>query len=334
MANTTNSAVASTDVYKPTPTLMYPHLNKRLLAKYRVPNVFEIAAQNRTAEDAGTTDTIDFKKFGALIRGGKLLETDRVPLQNIDASGVQMKIYEWGNGASITEKARKHNSIDPFFQLVDELAFDARKVHDLKIRDSFYSTSNIKNPNNHAVSELTSDDKFSFELMEDLTTTVELQEMFTFRDPAIGEYVFCFIHPVQHKQIRAEMQAGDSDAVKRDMWTFLKDYGSMGITPFQNEVGMYHNIRFISTPEVKQGINSAKSDSYDADLTTGGGAGVNAVSALLVGREGAAYYDQMLPQLRMDSEDFDRLEKMAWIAYWGNAMLQEQSLTRIYTAGA
>jgi len=337
MANTGNSAIASTEVFKPTPTLLYPLLVKRLLSKYREPMLFAMGATDKSSEIAGAkTRQVDFKKFGTIPRGGKLLETDKVPLNNISAESVSLTIYEWGNGALMTEAARAWNSIDPLNELMDELAFDARKVHDNAIRDTYYTTTNSKFAGNKAIDTLAAGDKFSFDLMEDLTTLGRTQKMFPFYNSAIGNYFICYISPIHEQQLRQEMLNGDSDGVKAKMWIPVANYRP-GLQPLMGEVGMYNNIRFISTPELLQGVDSDATDSYDSDLDpagAGSSANVKTLTAILTGREGVAWADQKLPGLRFNSEDFDRLQEAAWIAYFGTQLLQAQSVLKIYTSSS
>lgn len=330
MANTGNSANASTEVYKPTPSLMYPYWSRTLLAKFREPMVFAMGAENLTPENIGNTNKYDFHKFGEIPRGGKLVETDKVPLHNLTASKVTMTMYEYGNGVLITEAARKWNQLDPMSAAIEELSFDARKTHDNSIRDAYYTTTNSKFAGNKTLATLAAGDRFSFSLMNDLVTLARTQKMFPFQG-ASGSYFLCYISPIQHQQLINEIQGGDSDAVKAKMWLPVASYAQD--TPMMGEVGRYQNIRFIMTPELWQGNDPDETDSYKEELDADtSGTAVDTQTALLTGRQGVAYYDQMLPKLRLNSEDFNRLEEAAWVAYWGTQIRQTQSVLKIYTS--
>lgn len=330
MANTLNSALSNAEGYSATSDLIYNYLNRRLLTKFREDKVFEVAAMNRTAENAGKTNKIDFKKFGKISRGGKLLETERVPIQNIDNESVTMTIYEYGNGVGITEQGRQFNTLDPFIEAVDELVEDARMVHTLSVRDAFYTGTNIKYAGDATgLADIADDDKFSFAFMEKLLTAARLQKMLPFRDGRIGNYYVAFMHPINHSQLINEMQTGTNN-VKAVLWEPASSYGSQ-VQLFPGEVGKYQNIRFISTPLVKQGYDSSDSDTYNDDFDADGTANADTLEGLMVGREGVGYYDMMMPNLRMDDSDFRRIQEAAWLGYWGNVKLQNQSILKFRT---
>ena len=124
------------------------------------------------------------------------------------------------------------------------------------------------------------------------------------------------------------MQTGTNN-VKANLWQPVSSYAGR-INIFPEEIGMYQNIRFVATPLLKQGYDATDSDTYDADLAEGT-ANKDALSGLLVGKESVGYYDKMMPQLRFDNSDFNRIQEAAWIGYWGNVMLQNQSILKFYT---
>lgn len=328
MSNTLNSAIASSEGYSPSTELIYNYLSRVLLMKFREPNVFEVGATVKAPAADVKTNKIDFKKFGTIARGGKLDETDRVPINNLDNTSVTMTIYEWGNGVGITEQGREFNAIDPFLEAVNELAEDSRMVHTLSVRDAFYSGTNIiYGGDATGLADIADADVFSFAMMEKLVTNARLQKMIPFVGE-LGRYYIAFIHPIHQSQLISEMQTGTNN-VKANLWQPVSSYAGR-VNVFPEEIGMYQNIRFISTPLLKQGYDDTDSDTYDADLAEGT-ANKDALSGLLVGRESVGYYDKMMPQLRFDSSDFNRIQEAAWVGYWGNVMLQNQNILKFYT---
>jgi N4-gp56 family major capsid protein len=328
MSNTLNSAIASSEGYSPSTDLIYNYLNRVLLLKYREPNVFEVGATIKAPAESVKTNKIDFKKFGTIARGGKLVETDRVPINNLDNESVTMTIYEWGNGVGITEQGREFNSIDPFIEAVNELAEDARMVHTLSVRDAYYSGTNvIYGGDATGLGDIADADVFSFAMMEKLVTNARLQKLIPFSGE-MGRYYIAFVHPIHQSQLISEMQTGTNN-VKANLWQPVSSYAGR-INIFPEEIGMYQNIRFIATPLLKQGYDATDTDTYDAALASGT-ANADALSGILVGKEGVGYYDKMLPQLRFDNSDFNRIQEAAWIGYWGNVMLQNQSILKFYT---
>ena len=310
--------------------LIYNALDTRLLEKYREMMVFQQGATNKTNMAAAKTNKIDFKKWGKITRGGKITEVSRIPIDPITNTAKTMTIYEYGHGTGTTEVQRAYDSLDAFEGAIDELAEDARIVHDLAIRDTFYTTTNVMYAEDATgLNDIAASDKFSFALMERLISNARLQKMIPFNDNG-SAYYLCYIYPYHMNQLNNEIQASTGNSVKANNWLYPSQYGG---AKYLDEVGKYRNIRFIETPILWQGVDSTDDeyDSYKTSLIATGDANTNTLTALMTGRQSSAYADQLLPSLRTDTKDFGRITEMAWYARFGNLLLQNQNALKIYT---
>lgn len=328
MANTLNSALTTQTGYAANTSLIYALASKTVLEKFREAGVFTAAA-SRFAGDAGRTNQIDMKKWDDLSRGGLLSEAGRIPIDYLGNSSVSLTIYEYGHATGSTWQARNFDFIDLVEAQAMELGEDARMTQQLDLRDGYYAGTNIVYAEDATgFDSIAASDKFSFNMMDRLITKMRLLKALPFRD-AVGNYFVVYIHPNHESQLQSEINSATS-AVRYNMFKVVNDY-SPSVVPFEGEIGRYKNLRLISTPLVKQGIDSGDIDSYDVALDGTGASSVDLLSGLVVGRQALTYYIAQEPVFKTDSEDFERIQLMAWHAAWGKAVTNNSGIIKFYT---
>lgn len=272
-------------------------------------------------------DTIVLPKFGAIKRGGPLVEGVRMQSRAMTLSSSNITVAEQGNAIGMSECLLQTSFYDNMAAASMLLGRDMAVVLDLQLRDvARTATNTVFAGGKTSRITLVAGDGFT---TREIHMGVEQLETNNVPKWANDFYV-CFVHPHQISALRQSQG-----------WVNAQHYA--GSTPiFYGEVGRYNDVRFISTSVMPNGANAAvdaitgdyADPGHDPALASGtSGNLTNIYQAVMFGEYSFGHAVALPVELRDNGvTDYGREHALAWYAIWGSGLLENVNLVVIETA--
>jgi len=292
--------------------------------------LFRQFAQIRTELGKEPGDTISMLTYDNLQLGGSLKENVPMATQALSQSMRQLKVDEFGNAVSNSQRLITTSFDDVMATTTQLLARDYALVLDCMLRDTALSGTNIVYADKSNGTKVTSRTDLDDTCILKVSTIKDAIEILaTANAPKYnGQNWICFVHPHQSRDLR------DDSA-----WINASNYGAP-MLPFTGEIGRIDDTRFVETTIMCNGKAATKDYGY-APYLKDGFAGdsdnppvnTDVFQAVIFGD---AYYGLAvaLPVELRDNgiEDFGRKRSLGWYAIFGSGLLHDDYGVVIETA--
>lgn len=288
---------------------------------------FDQFATRKTELGAQAGRTISMPKMGAIKRGSRLVEAQRLQTRAMSMSSTTITVGEVGNAVGFSEFLLNTSFYDQMMAASLLLGRDMAVVLDSQLRDAAASTPNVIYANGRSSrAAIQSSDFFS---VEEIRLAVEA--LSTANAPMVGgDHYVC----MTHVHCTAHLQR-DSDWISAALYS-----GASAI--YTGEVGRWQNVRFVASTVLPNGANNAVDVNtgdyvdigYDERLRVGvAGNRTNIYVSLFFGEYSYAHATALPVELRDSGNvDYGREYGIAWYAIWGEGLLDSANIIAVESA--
>lgn len=294
------------------PSSVREYYSKEIIREAQPRLRFAQFAKKRTDLTTNAGNSIEFTKYSAIAKGGRLTEGVDLDEKAMSNSRVAITVDEFGNAIKVSEKAIQLSMHNELEQASIALANDMSQVLDEELMLVALSTSNtIYGGGKATANTLVTGDAFT-------TTTIKdvVEKLGTNNAPKFGgAYYVCIAHPHQLRQLRDDPN-----------WVDAHKYVETGIGDiYMGEVGMYEGVRFIET------TNVPSNDAIESQ--TKFGVSIPTWEAVVFGENSFAWAEALPVEMRTKpATDYGRMHGVAWYAIWGFGIIEEKNIFSVVTA--
>lgn len=283
---------------------------------------FAVVRTDLTVTPGGT---ISFPKYSNLTRGSALNEEADLETKSMSKTSVTITVTEYGNAVGLTQKFMTQSFLDELQNASILLGRDYAIVTDIMLRNAVFSATQTYYAGKKANAwSITSSEILKLTDIDEAVEILSTNNVLKFVD-ANGEYLVCFLHPHQAKNIKKELIS-------------VRQYAYPELI-FKGEVGEYNGVRFIETTNVPNGAASSSDPGYDATLVQGYGPTgqqnqVNLYKAVVFGQNAYGWAIALPVELREDPgySKFGRKRGLAWYAIMGAGKILDEAIVVIVSA--
>lgn len=257
--------------------------------------------------------SIVFVKYGNLVGGGSLEESDVLTPEGMTTSEVTVPVKEQGNAVQVTEYLLRTSLLDVLGDASKLLANNMAVVLDTQFRDTVLLTPNVVYGNGAAsAAAMDATSVFNTKTVKDAIETLA-----TNNAPRInGDYYVCIAHPHQLRQLR-----DDSNWVNANTYMGRRQL-------YLGEVGMYEGCIFIETTQMPKLDAAALAEKYGQGITITEG-----YEAVFFGDNAYAWGVALDVELRDDGVvELGRKHTLGWYGIWGTGILEAKNIVKALTA--
>ncbi len=188
-------------------------------------------------------EKITMHRYNPIRQGKKLTEGTDIQPKTLDASTVDIRVYEFGNAVQVTELLLRVSAFDQLMIAAEQLGDDYALVTEVDLLKTLRQIPSVLFAGGKASrTALVSGDTMSTRTIRDAVELMKTKKvpMITLTDPMTGavEQVYvCFVNPHQARGLRDDQKWSDAALAGYD--------GGRRI--FMGEIGMYEKVIFIET---------------------------------------------------------------------------------------
>jgi len=313
----------------------------------------EQLAERRSEPDKQPGQTIRFPKVNDLSFGSELTEGADMTVDDFSMSHVDLTIRQWGKAIALSEWLLQMSAYDMMSIIDRELAVNYANTSNLHFVEKIFQDTPtfIYGHGRSGRAQLTPGDVLDTEIIKDITEDFATRNVPERRDAIAGGAAnfVCAAHPHTLRQLKNDPN-----------WEKAHNYaGSTAL--FNGEEGMYDNVRFIKTtalPVIKHPgtYTPAAGGAPVTPAATVGHtfigdynvtdllplqfpaqtivAGQIIYQSAFFGDRALALAESMKAELRHNGIlDFGRRQEIAWLAYRGCGLLNDDRITILETRG-
>lgn len=257
--------------------------------------------------------SIVFVKYGNLVGGGQLEESDVLTPEGMTTSEIVIPVKEQANSIQVTEYLLRTSLLDVLGDASKLLANNMAVVLDGQFRDCVLQTTNVVYGNGAAnLAAMAATSVFNTKTVKDAVETLA-----THNAPRInGDYYVCIAHPHQLRQLR-----DDSNWINANTYMGRRQL-------YIGEVGMYEGCIFIETTQMPK-LNAAQiAAKYGSGATI-----TEAYEAVFFGDNAYGWGIALDVELRDDGVvELGRKHTLGWYGIWGTGIIEEANIVKALTA--